>query len=936
MDVKRKSRLPGVYFQAEPPPLEEKLPRMDITAFVGLASSGPVDVPVPVEDTTRFRDIFGPNLELAWDPTARQMQHAYLGSAVEAFPLPGLKQAKNGQPAYAWARCAGSWSDELRVGTVLQSRSLRVDRFKHEQKDSKATTVFILDLVAGPTEIRVGDLLCLTFIERSTGSALVLFLVATALEAVPPVQRVTAKDGYWFMAMGGSPPTPQGATDFKRELVSIKESAGLDWLKAWQASGSPPEEKKPSVERLTFDLWVWKRESNTTDFAVLARLSDLAFSKQHTRFWAGLPSDAELFQSAGERFERTTPSELYADASEPRFPLAGPEKNDRAELYLPLGMPVVPNPTSSKGPLNDIEPSAKLERDGLKDFCANLFLDSALNGTGAGALLREANHRRYVLEQPLRGIHSLLPVGEVTLVAVPDAVHRGWQETEARLPAPVLHPISDPDAQGNYTVSWSVVEPATGYIIQEDSDPSFPEPEIRSTKWEVFLVAGPAKDGEGLYYRVRAERMEAKHGGKRAKTATSEWSNTEQAPSLTLRPDFEECPIGRLKAPVLEPVPLASPPGDALHIHWRDVPGATRYTLQQAFDAEFETAVIRYTGDGTVAPLERRGDEISYYRVRAERDGESSPWSNIQSFVPTPGKVWTIKSPREYRDTHLVAVHRALLRFCAARGDLLAIMTLPSHYREEETLRHLTALVAQAKQETKETNHAKNGNVPPLTPGEDPVLSYGAIFHPWIVTNVEASAGTSNVRLIPADGTACGSVAALAVARGAWVAPANDPLAGVVSLEPAMDREVWLRLREAQANVVRQDPRGFMLLSADTLSQEDRLRPINVRRLLILLRRLALREGTAYVFQPNDEGFRRLVQRRFERLLANLYTRGAFRGATAMQAYQVATDRSMNTPASIDRGRFIVELRVAPSRPLEFITVRLVQTDQEALAIQEI
>ena len=140
----------------------------------------------------------------------------------------------------------------------------------------------------------------------------------------------------------------------------------------------------------------------------------------------------------------------------------------------------------------------------------------------------------------------------------------------------------------------------------------------------------------------------------------------------------------------------------------------------------------------------------------------------------------------------------------------------------------------------------------------------------------------------------------------------------------------------AQINLVRQDPRGFILLSADTLTSSDLLRPINVRRLLILLRRLALREGSAYVFQPNNEAFWRLVRHKFERLLNSMYVRGAFAGATPAEAYQVVADKSINTQNSIDQGRFIVELRIAPAQPLAFITVRLVQTGQEGLAVQEL
>jgi phage tail sheath protein FI len=91
-----------------------------------------------------------------------------------------------------------------------------------------------------------------------------------------------------------------------------------------------------------------------------------------------------------------------------------------------------------------------------------------------------------------------------------------------------------------------------------------------------------------------------------------------------------------------------------------------------------------------------------------------------------------------------------------------------------------------------------------------------------------------------------------------------------------------------------------------------------------------------YVFEPNNEAFWRLVRHRFEQLLAYLYTRGAFAGTTPDQAFRVVTDSSLNTAESLDQGRFIVELRVAPSRPLTFLTIRLVQTDRQGLSIREV
>ncbi len=113
------------------------------------------------------------------------------------------------------------------------------------------------------------------------------------------------------------------------------------------------------------------------------------------------------------------------------------------------------------------------------------------------------------------------------------------------------------------------------------------------------------------------------------------------------------------------------------------------------------------------------------------------------------------------------------------------------------------------------------------------------------------------------------------------------------------------------------------------------MRPVNVRRLLSLLRRLALREGTTYVFEPHDDTFRRRVWRRFDQVLAGLYIRGAFTGATPAEAYRVVIDSSVNPPGTAELGRFVVELRVAPSRPLAFLTVRLVQAGQEPPFLEE-
>ena len=76
--------LPGIAFEAVPQVIDESLPRMDVAGFVGFAACGPMDIPVLVEDPVTFRDVFGPDLELATTDDGLPVL-AHLGPAVDAF-----------------------------------------------------------------------------------------------------------------------------------------------------------------------------------------------------------------------------------------------------------------------------------------------------------------------------------------------------------------------------------------------------------------------------------------------------------------------------------------------------------------------------------------------------------------------------------------------------------------------------------------------------------------------------------------------------------------------------------------------------------------------------------------------------------------------------------------------------------------------------------
>ena len=78
------TRLPGIQFDVVAPAPVQTLVRMDIAVFVGFAASGPLQLPIAVEDIDRFEEIFGNDCILANDSSGLPV-YACLPSSVRAF-----------------------------------------------------------------------------------------------------------------------------------------------------------------------------------------------------------------------------------------------------------------------------------------------------------------------------------------------------------------------------------------------------------------------------------------------------------------------------------------------------------------------------------------------------------------------------------------------------------------------------------------------------------------------------------------------------------------------------------------------------------------------------------------------------------------------------------------------------------------------------------
>jgi len=966
---------------------------MDIAVFVGFAASGPLHTPVAIDDAEQFAQVFGEDAPLAWDAQRCRQVNAQLGPAVRSFfrnggrrcwvirvasgeaaynffPVPGLAMAEvdgagkvtRVSPAFARARSEGSWSDSLRSSSALLSKPFEVRSvFRADgtregfPKDSLA-----VELRASAGDFVKGDLLRLSFNDSNGGTALVAMLVVEALAAAPdssptdpshlvvggtrevwlrPAEQnlgTTSGAAHVYVRAAVNPEQASpGSQEFAAEIhwpdasrdqlevflhTSIENApapGSVVWLEdsggtsLMTVSDSGPGDSPlfgravrllgeasrvlpvpqplpaglPLAEKLSFELWVRRGAEEAT------RVGELGFDAPHPRFWGDLPTDEQLYrqqaygQPAGASeagqvalaFDKER-IELGQDAGAQGFPLAG--AGARTAVYFPVGMTALPVNYLARFQTAKLP----LERDGLSTFEPALFLDGELVEPGTASFSEQANFIRYTSPRPrsLRGAHASFGIEEATIISIPDAIHRGWAQARVQ-PGPKPEPSSpiarpewwhfrDCNDKANQQSVPKTAALERGYFMGCDIDPPSPP---------CLISSDPDSSG----------------------SLTLEWS-------------------------------LCSPPSSP--------PAEARFVLEQATVADFSDAEIIYAGGGDSYTVYGRAPGEYFYRVRVESECKTSDWSNGEGVRVTESTGYVQTDIDQYSSQTLLTVHRALLRMCAARGDMFAVLSMPEHYREDDaesyvkTLKSPSAGAIEVKsrfnfefEDTVETRQV-NALSMPLSAGEASDFSYVAVYHPWLIGGDETDRFSGN----PPDGVACGVIAARALNRGAWIAPANEAMRGPVALTPPIKSERWLDLQEAQINIIRQDPRGFMSMSADTLADDDDLRPINVRRLLSLLRRLALRLGPRYVFEPNDASFRRSVQRGFEAMLGKMFVRGAFAGATPQTSYQVVTGESLNPPQSVEQGRFIVELRVAPSLPMTFVTIRLVQTGDRSFVVE--
>jgi Bacteriophage tail sheath protein len=250
-------------------------------------------------------------------------------------------------------------------------------------------------------------------------------------------------------------------------------------------------------------------------------------------------------------------------------------------------------------------------------------------------------------------------------------------------------------------------------------------------------------------------------------------------------------------------------------------------------------------------------------------------------------------------------VQRALLSYCQLQGNCFAILdALP----EKNGVTH---------QVVPQRHQLANGFSEPVN---------GALYFPWIRID--------RGRIVPPSGHLAGIFARSDARVGVFKAPANEEVMGAFDLcaggpgqlsELRITNEVQDQLNPIGINCLRAFPgRGIRVWGARSLNDESEWRYVNVCRLVITLRRWIEMNMTWASFEPNTPQLWVRITLELTVYLTDLWRAGALTGQTAAEGFYIKCDVETNPQSVIEGGQVVTEIGLAPTRPAEFVVVRIV------------
>ena len=198
--------------------------------------------------------------------------------------------------------------------------------------------------------------------------------------------------------------------------------------------------------------------------------------------------------------------------------------------------------------------------------------------------------------------------------------------------------------------------------------------------------------------------------------------------------------------------------------------------------------------------------------------------------------------------------------------------------------------------------------------------NYVGTYYPWVKME---DRDTSRPIWVPPSVVIAGVIANTDAVAHEWFAPAGLNRGGLTSVTEAKTRLTHAErdeLYEARINPIASFPgQGVVVFGQKTLqSKPSALDRINVRRLLINLRKFIASSSRFLVFEQNNQALRNrflnIVNPYLEQVQSN----------SGLSAFRVVMDDSNNTPDVVDRNQLVGQIFIQPTRTAEFIVLDFV------------
>jgi phage tail sheath protein FI len=256
--------------------------------------------------------------------------------------------------------------------------------------------------------------------------------------------------------------------------------------------------------------------------------------------------------------------------------------------------------------------------------------------------------------------------------------------------------------------------------------------------------------------------------------------------------------------------------------------------------------------------------------------------------------------PPVFSDDEIHRVQAALIQHCEERGDRFAILDPPFRAARSDALGLSSIQAWRARF----------------------VSTYAALYYPWL--KATEPRGTAPVRDIPPSGHVIGQYAHHDIVIGVHKAAANRPLAWAQDVTTIVSEGQHEILNPIGINVIRDElGRGLRIMGARTLSTDSDWRYVNVRRLLLMIRKAVDLSTQWIAFEPNNTETRNKLLLALNGFLTVLWQRGALMGTIAEEAFFVKCDEENNPSEERAKGRLLAQVGVAPSKPFEFVILRV-------------